>query len=163
MHFKMLMISDLKKRKKMGASFQLVECQPSIKRPANLYKYISKLIRRIHFLSYGKCIYKLCKCISDVKGGKKWERVFRSWNANNFSHGSSLPSSCLYFNLSCVPAHKMPRKAALFRQTGFSSFAKLNFLFSPMKNFYAAIAESPRQSKVLEMRRPSGKLLCNFS
>ena len=95
MHFKMLMISDLKKRKKMGASFQLVECQPSIKRPANLYKYISKLIRRIHFLSYGKCIYKLYKCISDVKGGKKWERVFRSWNANNFSHGSSLPSSCL--------------------------------------------------------------------
>ena len=148
MHFKILMISDLKK-KKWEQVFGLWNANHLSKDLPIFKNKFSKLIRRIHFLSYGKCIYKLYKCISDVKGGKKWERVFRSWNANNFSHGSSLPSSCLYFNLSCVPAHKMPRKAALFRQTGFSSFAKLNFLFSPMKNFYAAIAEPPPPVKSL--------------
>ena len=146
----------------MGSSFQLVECQPYIKRPANLYKYISKLIKRIYFLRYGKCIYKLYKCISDVKGGKSGSK-FSARGMRTISPTDRASHHHAYFNLSCVPAHKMPRKAALFRQTGFSSFAKLNFLFSPMKNFYAAIAESPRQSKVLEMRRPSGKLLCNFS
>ena len=134
MHFKILMISDLKK-KKNGIKFQLVECQPSIKRPANLYKYILKLIRRIHFLSYGKCIYKLYKCISDVKGGKKWERVFRSWNANNFSHGSSLPSSCLLQPLVCTSAQNAQKSCAFspnwiffFCKTEFSLFSDEEFL-----------------------------------
>ena len=97
--------------------------------------YILKLIRRIHYLSYGKCIYKLYKCISDVKRGKKWERVFRSWNANNFSHGSSLPSSCLLQPLVCTSAQNAQKSCAFspnwiffFCKTEFSLFSDEEFL-----------------------------------
>ena len=79
------------------------------------------------------------------KGGKKWEQVFRSWNANNFSHGP-LPSGLPGLVWLRRPAHKMPRKSALFRQTGFSSFAKTGF--SPLRNFYAAIAPSVKSLRI---------------
>ena len=50
------------------------------------------------------------------------------------------------------PAHKMPGKAELFRQTGFSSFAKLDFL---RRGISTLPLLNPRPSKVLELKRAS--------
>ena len=128
------MISDLKK-KKWDQVFSLWNAN-HLSKDLPIFKNIfSKLIRRIHFLSYGKCICKLYKCISDVKGGKKWEQVFRSWNANNFSHGSSLPSSCLLQPLVCTSAQNAQKSCAFspnwiffFCKTEFSLFSDEEFL-----------------------------------
>ena len=61
------------------------------------------------------------------KGGKKWEQVFRLWNANNFSHGPGLYlPSCLLGPLVWLrqtPRTKCPEKLCFF--------AKLDFLLLP--------------------------------
>ena len=62
------------------------------------------------------------------KGGKKWEQVFRSWNANNFSHGplpSGLPGlSCGFVD----PRTKCPENLRFFAKLGFLLLPKLDFL-----------------------------------
>ena len=79
------------------------------------------------------------------KGGKNGSKFSaRGMPTISPTDRPALPS-CLLRPALVRLRHKMPRKAALFRQTGFSSFAKTGF--SRMRNFYAAIAQSPASQK----------------